>query len=392
MGYLRTKQGRYHEALAELKKSLNYRKNLESHYNLAETRGSLAETYIALHRYDDAIRESNLILEKKQAHKSLSQELLANEFLSKAYEKKGNLKQALKYYKDYTKVNDSLYNRDLLQEITEKDALFEKAQNEAKITLLDTEKKAAVRLLEQKNRTIMIGSGALLLISLLLLLLYLTYDKVRKQREVIKKALAEKDILLREIHHRVKNNLQSVSSLLTLQGHSIEDETALEAIQEGKTRVRSMALIHKNLYSRENLTGIGVQEYVENLCVELFATYRVDKGRIKLEQHIENLEIDVDTLVPMGLILNELITNALKYAFPDEMKGRLQIYLSENDGVLELKVKDNGVGYDPSKVRDNSFGSTLINALTDQLEGTLDTQTSTQGTQNVLRIQKYKAV
>lgn len=392
MGYLRTRQGRYQEALAELKKSLNYRSKLESHYNIAETRGSLAETYIALHRYDDAIREANLILEKKQAHKSLSQELLANELLSRAYEKKGNLSLALKYYKDYTTVNDSLYNRDLLEEITEKDALFEKAQNEAKIALLHSEKKAAERLLQQKNRTIMIGSGALLLISLLMLFLYLTYAKVRKQRELIKKALGEKDILLREIHHRVKNNLQLVSSLLTLQGQSIEDATALEAIKEGKTRVRSMALIHKNLYSRENLTGIGVKEYVENLCVELFATYRVDKGRIRLEQSIENLEIDVDTLVPMGLILNELITNALKYAFPNGKNGRLQIFLHEHDGVLELRVKDDGVGYDPSNVRDNSFGATLINALTEQLEGTLDTKTSSQGTLNVLRIQKYNTV
>lgn len=392
MGYLRTQQGRYTEALKELRQSLRIREKLSSHYNVAETRGSMAEVYLATKKYDEAIRMSQQILEKKEDHKSLNQELKAYTFLSTAYEEKGDLRQALKYYKERTQANDSLYNREHLEEITEKDAIFDKAQDEAKIALLDAEKKAAEQLVKQKNKTILVGGLALLLISLLAFSLYRTFKKVQRQREVIKKALGEKDILLREIHHRVKNNLQLVSSLLTLQGHSIEDETALEAIKEGKTRVRSMALIHKNLYSRENLTGIGVKEYIENLCTELFGTYRVDKGRIKLEKNIEDLEIDVDTLVPMGLIINELITNTLKYAFPEGQNGLLQVDLKEVDDHLKLTVRDNGVGYDPENVRENSFGSTLIGALTQQLEGELKTETSPEGTVNTLIVKKYKTV
>jgi len=193
-------------------------------------------------------------------------------------------------------------------------------------------------------------------------------QKIAKQNETIGKALTEKDLLLREIHHRVKNNLQLVSSLLTLQGRSINDETALQAINEGKSRVRSMALIHQDLYNKENLTGIGVKDYIEKLTQELFSTYRIDKDKISLEMQVENMILDVDTLVPLGLIINELITNSLKYAWSEGQLGMLSVSLSKLNDALVLEVQDDGVGYDHTKVSDSSFGSTLVAALAEQLE------------------------
>ena len=215
--------------------------------------------------------------------------------------------------------------------------------------------------------------------------------KIDAQNKVISKALSEKDILLREIHHRVKNNLQLVSSMLTLQGRSIDDESALQAINEGKSRVRSMALIHQDLYSKDSITGINVTDYLNRLTNELFITYNIDSERIKLETNIQEIELDIDTLVPLGLIINELFSNCLKYAFPEDRKGVLSISLKEELGQLNLTIKDNGIGFDPNNVRESSFGTTLISALTDQLEGKMTINTE-NGTHVNISFSDYKVM
>jgi len=194
-------------------------------------------------------------------------------------------------------------------------------------------------------------------------------NKIEHQNKIITTALAEKDILLREIHHRVKNNLQLVSSLLTLQGRSIDDQIAQKAIEDGKNRVRSMALIHQDLYNKEVLTDISVKNYIEKLISELYHTYKVDEDKISLIQDIDDIDIDVDTMVPLGLIINELITNSLKYAFPNKEPGELKISLKRKDDNILLCVEDNGIGYDIENVRTGSFGNTLINSLSSQISG-----------------------
>gem|GEM_PF-1310452 len=194
--------------------------------------------------------------------------------------------------------------------------------------------------------------------------------------KVINKALTEKDILLREIHHRVKNNLQLVSSMLTLQGRSIDDEVAQQAIIEGQSRVRSMALIHQDLYHKENLVGISVRDYITRLTQELYATYKIQDRNISLVMDIDLIELDIDIMIPLGLIINELLTNSLKYAFPNGRSGSLSVQLKEIDQLIHLTVEDDGIGYDISEVRGNSFGTTLIHSLTAQLEGELISSSS----------------
>ena len=288
------------------------------------------------------------------------------------------------------KMSDSIYNRDLLSEIETKDALYEKAKQDREITKLNAINEIADTKLSNKNKIISIGTVSLAIILTLLLFLCRLLQKYKNKKDKLAKALSEKDILLREIHHRVKNNLQLISSLLTLQGRSIDDEIAIKAINEGKNRVRSMALIHQDLYNKENLTGITVKTYMEKLIQELFDTYRIDKDRIKLELDIEDLELDVDTVIPLGLIINELITNSLKYAFPNEDTGILKVNLSEINDQLVLTISDNGIGYDTTKINKNSFGSTLVNALTEQLEGTIEIDNN-QGTTILISIKDYKS-
>jgi two-component sensor histidine kinase len=390
LGILYHERGDYDKALHHYDIALNIRKRLPSHYNLAETRSGLSGVYLSIGQYDDAIAQAMEILRHKEDHQSLSQQMSAYHLLSQAYEKQDDPSQGLQYYKEYKEMSDSIYQRDMLSEIANKDALYQRAKQDREIARLDGEQAITAAKITNKNRIIRMAGIALALISLLLLLLYRLYRKVGRQKDVISKALSEKDLLLREIHHRVKNNLQLVSGLLTLQGRSINDEMAQQAIQEGKSRVRSMALIHQDLYNREKLTHIGVKQYIEKLSRELFQTYRIDNEQISLQTDINNIDLDIDVVIPLGLIINELISNSLKYAFPLDRPGSLSVSLREDIGTstLVLVVSDDGIGYDTSAIRSNSFGSTLVASLTEQLDGSM-VIASDSGTTTTISMRGY---
>ena len=371
LGYLREKQGRYQEAYQNHLQSLKIRENLSSHYNITESRISLANVLIRMGEYDKAIVEANRVFENYEERQSLHQLQSSYRLLSEAFEAKKEMAKALKYHKLYKNISDSIFNTDMIETITEKDAKFERVQKESEIAMLNLENETSQKIIGQKDRTILLGGTGLFLVSLLCVGLYFITRKYLRQKQQLAKALSDKDILLREIHHRVKNNLQLVSSLLTLQGRSMDNESAQKAINEGKSRIRSMALIHQDLYQKENLTSVNTQQYFKNLCQELYETYSISKNKVALEMDIEDISIDVDTLVPLGLITNEIISNSLKYAFPNNKKGILKVVLKGKNGGLYLKVSDNGIGYDPGEISPNSFGTRLIHSLTQQLEAEL---------------------
>ena len=191
----------------------------------------------------------------------------------------------------------------------------------------------------RKSRIGGIGLLALTLFGGVIFSFYRSKRKSEKElaqkNEIISEALAEKELLLKEIHHRVKNNLQVISSLLYLQSDYIKDEKALSAIQEGRNRVQSMAIIHQNLYQEDNLTGIQVKDYFEKLTQSLFNSYKVQADQIELQLDIEAINLDVDTVIPLGLVVNELITNSLKYAFPENQAGYLKIALRSRINLLQ---------------------------------------------------------
>ena len=322
--------------------------------------------------YKESKAENNLRFRKKLL--SIRKEyLISKKRFEEAISTSNEINQIRK---EITLTNNEYIIQDL-------EAKHRKKEQELTIQYLNKQNKSKdIKVKEQKSK-IIIGSIALGLITLLSFFLFQLYQKIRSQKEIIAKSLNEKDLLLREIHHRVKNNLQLVSSLLTMQGRSIDDENTIQAINEGKSRVRSMALIHQDLYNRENLTGISVKDYIEKLARELFYTYKISDHRIKLELNIDNIELDIDTVVPLGLIINELITNSFKYAWPNENEGTLKITLKEYNGLTTLSVKDDGIGYVPQNVREESFGATLIAALTLQLEGKSNVQID-NGTETII--------
>lgn len=187
--------------------------------------------------------------------------------------------------------------------------------------------------------------------------------------------LNEKELLLKEIHHRVKNNLQVISSIFSLQSRYVEDPNVILVLKESRNRIRSMALIHERLYQSSNLAQIDFSDYIKNLTHELFASYNISRRQIQTQLCISNIVLNLDTAIPCGLLINELISNALKHGFPNRRTGQIQIEFTTIMGEdLSLMVKDNGIGLPPNFDihATNSLGMRLIEALTRQLEGQLE--------------------
>ncbi len=198
----------------------------------------------------------------------------------------------------------------------------------------------------------------------------------KRAEEKINISLQEKVVLLREIHHRVKNNLQVISSLLNLQSGYIEDKKSLEIFRESQTRVRSMALIHEKLYQSKDLNKIEFSEYIESLIKDLFKSYNIESSRITLKSKMEGIYFEIDTAILCGLIINELVSNSLKHAFPENRKGEIYIELNQNsvNNKYTLIIKDNGIGF-PSNVdfrKTESLGLQLVTTLSEQLGGTIE--------------------
>lgn len=210
----------------------------------------------------------------------------------------------------------------------------------------------------------------------------------------VKRSLNEKELLLREIHHRVKNNMQIISSLLNLQRSYIHDEEAANILQESQGRVKSMALIHEKLYQTSDLARINVEEYIQSLTMNLFHSYTVNPG-IKLSMDVSDLYFNIDTAVPLGLIINELVSNSLKYAFKDRDEGEIRISLLETaePGKYLLLIRDDGTGF-PHELdfaESHSLGLQLVNTLVNQLDGEIEMITNGGTTFNIIiHEQKYK--
>jgi two-component sensor histidine kinase len=241
----------------------------------------------------------------------------------------------------------------------------------------------------------------LILVFTLLVLLaissfFMARAKIRKQAEArIKASLHEKELLLKEIHHRVKNNMQIISSILTLQSVSTGNEKLTSIFNQCQDRINSMALVHEKLYQTEDLSDINFKEYIETLTKSLFDSYKKDKDEINLKIDVEDVFLDIDTAIPLGLVINELVTNSLKHAFKKKGKGKISIFLQDiNENKLKLRLTDNGIGFPKGFDFRNtdSLGFQLITLLAEnQLKGKIDLHQN-EGTEFRLTFKRKKVL
>src|SRR5450755_7762 len=292
---------------------------------------------------------------------------------------------AIKYLNQYHQLNDSMFNVVKLKQIEEVQVKYETEKKEQNIKLLEKESMLQQNRILQAGYTrnwILGGMGFLLAILALMFYNYRVKQRINKKLENQQKEIGEQNIslrhlvtekewLLKEIHHRVKNNLQIVMSLLNSQSAYIDNEPALTAIHDSQHRVHAMSLIHQKLYNSENVSSINISNYIHELVSYLSDSFNIGQ-RVRFMFAIEPIEIDVSQAIPLGLILNEAITNSIKYAFPDGRNGLISISLSANiPGQCLLIISDNGIGI-PSSFKNKkagSLGMSLMDGLSEDLAG-----------------------
>jgi PAS domain S-box-containing protein len=197
----------------------------------------------------------------------------------------------------------------------------------------------------------------------------------KRLEEEIRTSLHEKELLLKEIHHRVKNNLQVISSLLSLQSAQIKDSHIVQQFRDSQNRVRSMALIHEKLYQSNDLARIDIKGYIQSLSSYLVRSFATEARGVDFRVDVASISLGIDQAIPCGLIINELVSNSLKYAFPEELNGEVFIFFSQDENQrYHLVVGDNGIGF-PENIdfqNTTSLGLQLVNSLVKQLDGTVE--------------------
>jgi len=240
------------------------------------------------------------------------------------------------------------------------------------LDLMDTDNLGTIRETLDKLSTVMalILRNAFLYNNLESEVAYRTRELVERS-SALAKALDEKDVMLKEVHHRVKNNLQIVNSLLYLQAASSDDPMLRSALEKGQGRIYSMALVHEELYRSDDLASVDMRAYTQRLCMSFSDA---SGQRIRIGCRSDDIHLPVTQSVPCGLILNELITNALKYAYPEDESGEVSVTVAQDGGTVSLVVEDSGIGLPKNSDLEKlgSLGLTLVRGLVDQLHGNLD--------------------
>ena len=202
----------------------------------------------------------------------------------------------------------------------------------------------------------------------------------------------EKEILLKEVHHRVKNNLQVISSILSLQASYVSDRKTLEILKESQDRIKTMSFVHESLYQDSDFSSIKLSDYVSTLAQNLIYSYKSDDFNIKLDTHFDEIFLNLYQAIPCGLIINELVSNALKHAFKKISKGKLSIHIYKKANKILLNIGDNGIGMPDNINIENTetLGFQLVHALVDQLDGTIDVNNK-NGTEYLIKFEQVKA-
>ncbi|WP_232231215.1 sensor histidine kinase [Maribacter sp. 1_2014MBL_MicDiv] len=391
IGKCHVQLGEYEKAIPFLEESREViRKYNKSKFSsdIIENTLALAECYLKL---DDYAKATDYLSDEMNPIK-LDNILKRNRIYADYYFKTGDYQNSTVYLKKNIRIRDSI------------DALASNIKNQQLTSVIEQDLDNSKKTMEQQKAQLEASRKdikarddkiSLVFVSLIFTLIgfaglvyaYLKSIKnqrlIAEQKFIIENSLVEKDSLLKEIHHRVKNNLQMVSSLLSLQTKNTRSKAAIAALEEGKSRVKAMALIHQKLYQNDDLSVIEMQGYIESLINSIQSVYKKGGHNINITIDAEGVELDIDRAIPFGLILNELVSNSFKYAFPhDDSNGKIYIHLRKiagQEGFFEYT--DNGIGLpeDTDERANSSMGIRLMNRLANQLQTSLNTDKTNEG-------------
>ena len=364
---------RYEDAIIDYQANFDNSKKMGLDRYLIPSLANIGHVYLMQGNYEEALPYNLKAIELiKQTGRTRN--LWENYMhVSEIYESLGDNKMALYYHQLYVSELESYKDNIILSLETDSQAKYEVGKKNATILFQDDK-------ISQQKRTKILYIILTTLLAFILFGVFYNYRKNQKRNqklETLNGALDTKnqqnELLLKEIHHRVKNNLELVKSLIALQSAQLEDSPTKDAMIASQNRVQSMGIIHQKLYQGDNLGSIDMKDYFLNLSDGILDTFNAE-DKVKIDCAMEQLELDVDTAVPIGLIVNELLTNALKYAFPKDSKGKIKISLIQsNPETLTLKVVDNGIGKTIGTApKGTGFGSQLIKLLTQQLNGNME--------------------
>ncbi|MDL5511897.1 histidine kinase dimerization/phosphoacceptor domain -containing protein [Arenibacter sp. M-2] len=389
--------GKCHALLKEYDIAIPFLENsidLFNEYNKGKFSSEMVENTLELadcHLQNEDYEKAKEYLLNGQDPVKTENILRKNRLLAAYYDRIGDYKNSVDYLKRNVRIRDSLNRNESSmkkqqlaavagQEIEYSKKMMEQQKQDLEQFRSDLQAK------EDRIHVVFISLIFTLLGFAGLVFAYLKSIKnqrlIADQKRIIEASLVEKDSLLKEIHHRVKNNLQMVSSLLSLQTKNTRSKAAIEALEEGKSRVKAMALIHQKLYQNDDLSVIEMQGYIESLINSVQSVYKKGGHNINITIDAEDVELDIDRAIPFGLILNELVSNSFKYAFPDDDEnGKIYIHLRKNGGQGYFEYTDNGVGLpeDTDDRANSSMGIRLMNRLVNQLQSTLNIDKTSEG-------------
>ncbi|RZK34670.1 MAG: sensor histidine kinase [Hymenobacter sp.] len=370
----------YHTALTYLFKAVAINQQQNNIISLSYNYGNISEAYFFLKKNDLGLLYARKTLDAARHTDRPNRMLNALRQMYRAYEHVGRYDSALFYQIVATDLNDSLNSIAKIKQVDEINTQYETNKKEAAIQLLNAENQVSnTRIAWLVSGLIVVGALAIGLIAL--------YRRVQHQKAQLAAQATRLEVMMKELHHRVKNNLQIVSSLLNMQTYKLQDEESISALKTSGERVQAMSLIHQRLYSKDELTAVNLKEYLTDLAESLMQSYGYSHQNFELQVAVDQELMDVDTALPIGLIVNELITNALKYAYANVMHPTLQVMLTGQGSSIRLSVKDNGQEFNIAKWQQgkSSFGKQLIVSLCRQLRAkqTVDT---TNGTEFVIQI------
>lgn len=297
-------------------------------------------------------------------------------FRYKAFEKLGNKSASFAAYDQYRMYNDSLNNNDVSLQVKKSELEMNYQDKHLSDTLVYIKKSqlAQQEILLQKQRNTFLFIFATIItifLSIIIIIIWSTSKRRKKLNDSLQESNHEKELLLKEIHHRVKNSLQTISSLLQLQKNNSEGKNFNHLIDDSQVKINNIAIVHELLYQSSSFRKINLQDYTEKLTTHISKTYEGGNQKINIIKNIPPIEVGLEKSVPLALVMNEIITNSYKYAFKGRSTGQIEIYASKSNNLVKISIKDNGIGLPEKSILTKSIGFTLIEGFVRQLKGEL---------------------